>query len=71
MAKILVIDDDIAINELIQVNLQLAYYTVISALDGNKGYALAKQEMPDLIILDVTLKIHRLQQPTKVTALLL
>ena len=53
MAKILIIDDDIAINELIKVNLELAYYKVISALDGNKGYALAKQEQPDLIILDV------------------
>ena len=53
MAKILVIDDDIAINELIKVNLELAFYTVISAFDGNKGYALAKQEQPDLIVLDV------------------
>jgi two-component system response regulator RpaA len=53
MAKILVIDDDEAINELIKVNLELAYYKVVSALDGNKGYALAKQEIPDLIILDV------------------
>lgn len=53
MAKILVIDDDIAINELIKVNLELAFYKVVTAYDGNKGYALAKQEMPDLIILDV------------------
>ena len=53
MAKILVIDDDQAINELIKINLELAYYSVISAFDGNKGYALAKQELPDLIILDV------------------
>lgn len=53
MAKILVIDDDEAINELIKVNLELAFYNVITAFDGNKGYALAKQEMPDLIILDV------------------
>ncbi len=53
MAKILVVDDDIAINELIKVNLELAYYTVINAYDGNKGYALAKQELPDLIVLDV------------------
>ncbi len=53
MAKILVIDDDTAINELIKVNLELAYYKVICAFDGNKGYALAKQELPDLIILDV------------------
>lgn len=53
MAKILVVDDDIAINELIKVNLELAYYKVINAYDGNKGYALAKQEFPDLVILDV------------------
>lgn len=53
MAKILVIDDDRAINELIKVNLELAYYSVITAYDGNKGYALAKQELPDLIVLDV------------------
>ncbi|MBQ9244983.1 response regulator transcription factor [bacterium] len=53
MAKILVVDDDAAINELIKVNLELAYYKVITALDGNKGFALAKQELPNLIILDV------------------
>ncbi len=53
MAKILVIDDDEAINELIKVNLELAYYKVVTALDGNRGYALAKQELPDLIVLDV------------------
>ncbi len=53
MAKILIVDDDEAINELIKVNLELACYKVVCAFDGNKGYALAKQEMPDLIILDV------------------
>ena len=53
MAKILVVDDDLAINELIKVNLELAGYSVLSALDGNKGYALCKQESPDLIVLDV------------------
>ena len=53
MVKILVIDDDTAINELIKVNLELAYYKVVTALDGNKGFALAKQELPDLIVLDV------------------
>ena len=53
MAKILVVDDDLAINELIKVNLELAGYNVLSALDGNKGYALCKQEVPDLIVLDV------------------
>ncbi|MFI3301193.1 MAG: response regulator transcription factor [Candidatus Gastranaerophilales bacterium] len=53
MNKILVIDDDIAINELIRVNLELAGYDVISALDGTKGFALCKQERPSLVVLDV------------------
>ena len=53
MNKILVIDDDITINELIQVNLELQGYKVITAYDGITGFALAKQEQPDLIILDV------------------
>lgn len=53
MAKILIIDDDYAINELIKINLELKLYKVVTAFDGNKGYALAKQEQPDLIILDV------------------
>lgn len=53
MNKILVIDDDKAINELIRVNLELAGYSVIQALDGTKGFALAKQELPNLILLDV------------------
>lgn len=53
MNKILVIDDDSAINELIKINLELAGYKVIQALDGIKGFALAKQEMPNAIILDV------------------
>lgn len=53
MNKILVIDDDSAINELIKINLKLAGYSVIQALDGIKGFALAKQELPSLIVLDV------------------
>lgn len=51
--KILVIDDDTSINELIKVNLELAGYNVIQAFDGIKGFALCKQELPSLVILDV------------------
>lgn len=53
MNKILVIDDDKAINELIKVNLQLSGYIVIQAYDGISGFALAKQEAPSLVVLDV------------------
>ena len=53
MNKILVIDDDTAINELIKVNLELCGYNVVQAPDGIKGFALCKQELPALVILDV------------------
>jgi len=53
MKKIIVIDDDSAINELIKVNLELIGYSVVQAYDGVEGFALAKQELPALIILDV------------------
>ncbi len=53
MNKILVIDDDAAINELIKVNLELSGYVVIQAYDGTTGFALCKQEMPAVVVLDV------------------
>ncbi len=53
MTKILVVDDDTAINELIKVNLELQGYEVFQAYNGTEGFALAKQEMPSLIVLDV------------------
>jgi len=53
MAKILIIDDDTAINELIKVNLELQGYETAQAYNGIEGFAKAKQEEPALIILDV------------------
>lgn len=53
MTKILVIDDDLAINELIKINLEIQGYQVLQAYNGTEGYAFAKQELPSLIVLDV------------------
>ena len=51
--KILVIDDDKAINELIKINFELAGYEVIQSFNGIDGFQNAKQEHPDCIVLDV------------------
>ena len=53
MNKILVIDDDLAINELVKVNLELEGYKVLQAYNGIDGFALCKQEIPSLVVLDV------------------
>ncbi len=51
--KILVIDDDIDLVEIIRINLEGEGYSVIDAQDGKRGIELAKTEHPDLIVLDV------------------
>ena len=53
MNTILVIDDDIAICELIKINLELCGYNCIYSTDPIKGFALIIQEEPNLVILDV------------------
>ena len=53
MTKILVVDDDKAINELIKINLELQGYEIVQAYNGTEGFAKAKQEEPALVILDV------------------
>ncbi len=51
--KILVIDDDPSILELVKVNLEMQGYRVLISEDGIKGMALNAQETPDLIVLDL------------------
>ena len=53
MNKILIIDDDVAICELIKVNLELLGYNCEYSTDPIKGFALVKQYEPSLVILDV------------------
>jgi len=55
MRRILIIDDDPLIAEIVTVNLEMAGYQVNHANDGIKGQALAIQLLPDLIILDLML----------------
>ena len=51
--KILVVDDEIEMNELICTRLEMKGFEVISAQDGMEGLEKARNEVPDLIILDV------------------
>jgi len=53
--KILIVDDEKAIVDILTLNLSMAGYETITANDGQTGLALARSEQPDLILLDVML----------------
>ena len=53
MTRVLVIDDEAPIRLLCRVNLEAEGMTVIEAKDGPSGVEKAKQEHPDVILLDV------------------
>ena len=53
MTRVLVIDDEAPIRLLCRVNLEAENMEVLEAADGPSGLALARQERPDVILLDV------------------
>ncbi|HHV08158.1 MAG TPA: response regulator transcription factor [Firmicutes bacterium] len=55
LEKILVVDDEEYILELLRYHLEREYYKVVLARNGNEALAVAKRERPDLIILDIML----------------
>ncbi len=55
MKKILVAEDDDVERELMRLTLERDGYAVLVAGDGERGFALAEAERPDLIITDVSM----------------
>ena len=53
MSKILVIDDDKSIVELVKVNLEMHGLEILTANNALTGIAISHQETPDLIVLDL------------------
>jgi len=51
--RVLVVDDDADIVELLVYNLEKEGYMVASAPDGKKAIEIAKEFLPDLVILDI------------------
>lgn len=56
-AKILLIDDDIDFVEATKIVLESKPYEVIVAYDGDDGLRKAKEENPDLILLDIIMPV--------------
>lgn len=55
--KILIVEDDRDIVEMVEYNLREQGYATVSALNGEDGVNLARSEQPDLIILDIMLPV--------------
>jgi DNA-binding response OmpR family regulator len=53
--KLLIIEDDPAIQRGLQMNLRIEGYEVVGAYDGEEGLRLWRQHRPDLIVLDLML----------------
>ena len=66
MPKILIVDDELPIIDVLAYNLKQAGHEVVCARDGEQAVALARREQPDLIILDLMLpkldglEVHRI-----------
>ena len=72
MAKILVVDDDVAVQTTIRLMLERAGHNVIVASDGRKGLAIFETGEFDLLFLDIfmpgmdgleTMRLVHQQQP--------
>jgi two-component system alkaline phosphatase synthesis response regulator PhoP len=54
-ARILVVDDEPAVTDLLAYNLRKAHYDVLVASDGRQAFIVARESKPDLILLDLML----------------
>jgi DNA-binding response OmpR family regulator len=55
LPKVLVVDDDSHIGELVKLHLEEAGFRVTHVMDGSRGYELARSGGYDLVVLDVML----------------
>jgi len=53
MLKILIVDDDTNIIDVVKSRLEKNNYEVVSANNGQQGITMAQQESPDLIVMDI------------------
>lgn len=55
MKRVLVVEDDVAILRGLKDNLEAESYEVLTAMDGQAGYQIIRDDHPDLVILDLML----------------
>jgi two-component system alkaline phosphatase synthesis response regulator PhoP len=55
--RILIVDDEPAVSDLLAYNLRKAHFEVLIAIDGQEALRLAREKEPDLILLDLMIPI--------------
>ncbi|MBL7072171.1 MAG: response regulator [Candidatus Omnitrophica bacterium] len=55
MKKVLIIEDDKDIVEMIKYNLEKEQYAVLASFTGKQGFSSAKKDRPDIVLLDLML----------------
>ena len=55
MRKILIVEDDKFLRDLISKKLTSEGFDIVAAIDGEQGLTMAKESNPDLILLDLIL----------------
>jgi two-component system phosphate regulon response regulator PhoB len=53
MKKILIVDDQPSVRELVSVTLEIGPYQILTAENGDQALNLAQAELPDLMLLDI------------------
>jgi len=53
--KILIIEDDASLLNIMEAKLKHLGYSVLKALDGEEGFKKAEQIKPDLVLLDIVM----------------
>ena len=56
MKKILIVDDQIEVRELVEVTLRVGDYEIHQAESGEEAVEIAKAEKPELIIMDIMMQ---------------
>ncbi len=66
MKKILLVEDNEMNRDMLSRRLQRKGYTVVIAIDGEQGVAMAQSERPDLILMDMSLPVLDGWQATRI-----
>jgi CheY-like chemotaxis protein len=57
MAKVLLVEDNEANRDMLTRRLQRRGFVVVFAVDGAEGVAMSKTELPDIVLMDMSLPV--------------